>query len=63
MPFIHTQLVNVDKSKQNNQNQGTLHFETAILRVLHERRMHCFPHRTPKTSRKVDFGGCPLDEL
>ena len=40
MPFIHTILVNVDKSKQNNQNLGTLHFETAIYRVLHERSMH-----------------------
>ena len=30
MPFIHTILVNADKSKQNNQNLGTLHFETAI---------------------------------
>ena len=40
MPFIHTILVNVDKSKQSNQNSGTLHFETAIYRVLHERSMH-----------------------
>ena len=40
MPFIHTLLVNVDKSKQNNQNPGTLYFETAIYRVLHERRNH-----------------------
>ena len=37
MPFIQTLLVNVDKSKQNNQNPDTLHFETAIYRVLHER--------------------------
>ena len=36
MPFIHTLLVNVDKSKQKNQNPRTLHFETAIYRVLHE---------------------------
>ena len=37
MPFIHTLLV---KPKQNNQNPGTLHFETAIYRVLHERSSH-----------------------
>ena len=40
MPFTHTLLVNVDKSKQNNQNPDTLHFETAIYRVLHERSIH-----------------------
>ena len=40
MSFIHTLVVNVDKSKQNNQDRGTLHFETAISRVLHERRNH-----------------------
>ena len=40
MPFIHTLLVNVDKPKQNNQNPDTLHFETAIYRVLHERSIH-----------------------
>ena len=38
MSFIHTLLVNVDKSKQNDQNQDTIHFEDAIYRVLHERR-------------------------
>ena len=37
MPFIHTLLVNVEKPKQNNQNPDTLHFETALYRVLHER--------------------------
>ena len=60
MPFVHTLF---DKSKQDNQNPGTLHFETAIYKVLHERRMHCFLHRAPKTSRKVDFGRSLLDEL
>ena len=40
MPFTHTLLVNVDKSKQNNQNPDTLHFETAIYRVIHERSIH-----------------------
>ena len=40
MPFIHTLLVNVDKSKQNNQDPGTLYFETALYRVLHERSNH-----------------------
>ena len=40
MPFILTLLVNIDKSKQNNQNPGTLHFETAIYRVLLERSNH-----------------------
>ena len=33
MPFIHTLLVNVDKSKQNNHDLGTLHFETAIYSI------------------------------
>ena len=40
MPFIHTLLVNVEKPKQNNQNPDTLHFETALYRVLHERSIH-----------------------
>ena len=40
MPFIHTLLVNVDKTKRNNQNPETLHFETAIYRVLLERSIH-----------------------
>ena len=40
MPIIHTFLINVDKSKQNNQDPGTLHFETALYRVLHERSNH-----------------------
>ena len=40
MPIIHTLLINVDKSKQNNHDPGTLHFETALYRVLHERSNH-----------------------
>ena len=40
MPFMHTLLVNVDKTKRNNQNPETLHFETAIYRVLLERSIH-----------------------
>ena len=40
MPIIHTLLINVDKSKENNQDPGTLHFETAFYRVLHERSNH-----------------------
>ena len=40
MPIIHTLLINVDKSKQNNQDPGTLHFETALYRVLHDRSNH-----------------------
>ena len=40
MLFIHTLLVNADKSKQHNQDPGTLHFEIAIYRVPHERSNH-----------------------
>ena len=64
MLFIHTLLVNVDKSKQNNQNPGTLHFETAIYRVLHERSNHTASFTEHlKLQEKVNCGGCTLDEL
>ena len=37
MPFIHTLLINSDKSKRNSQNEDTLHFENVVYRVLHEK--------------------------
>ena len=37
MHFIHALWVNSDKSKYNNQNQDTFHFENVLYRVLHER--------------------------
>ena len=37
MTFRHILWVNTEKSKENNRNQDTLHFEITTYRVLHER--------------------------
>ena len=60
MPVIHTLLVNSDKSKQNDQNQDTLHFENVIYRVLHERsNITAFLSEPVKFQQELNFTYAP----
>ena len=56
MTFRHILWVKSEKSKENNRNQDTLHFENAIYRGLHERSNNTAPFAEPlKFQKKLAF--------
>ena len=50
------------KTKQSESGHFTF-WNCYIQGAPQKKQSHCFLHRALKTSRKVDFGGCPLDKL
>ena len=50
------------KTKQSDSGHFTF-WNCYIQGSPRKKQSHCFFHRESKTSRKLDFGGCPLDEL